>query len=60
MRNRITLSAAALEAPSSGEEQTQTGPKTVLKLPDPEQSKQAVLNSLTSEKRPSKGLLYLR
>jgi hypothetical protein len=44
----ITLFAAAAEAASNGEEQTQTSPESVLKLPDLEQSKSAVLNSLTS------------
>jgi hypothetical protein len=42
------LFAAAAEAASNGEEQTQTSPEKVLKLPDLEQSKSAVLNSLTS------------
>jgi hypothetical protein len=41
------LSPRQLEAAFHGEKQTQTNPKTALKLPDLEQSKSAVMNSLT-------------
>ena len=46
-RDGITLFAAAA-SPSTGESRLKRVPETVLKLPDPEQSSSAVLNSLTS------------
>jgi hypothetical protein len=47
IEHRIMLSPRQLEAAFHGEKQTQTNPKTALKLPDLEQSKSAVMNSLT-------------
>src|SRR5580698_7739797 len=48
VRDGIMLFAAAAEAASMAKSKRKRVPKTVLKLPDLEQSKSAVLNSLTS------------